>query len=182
MEWLQTVGDVIILVGAILVAIKTICEWFGKPISFFKKKTDVAFDEKVVSIIKRVMPDLFLEHDLQIRDKYRSDREAYLKDIKSEVLQSIQTELVQVKDLAEEVSVLTEQYVALVVSAKDVLREKIMVIYYKNKKDKTLTFHEKEALDQYILDYKAMKGNSYIDKYYKRMLTWQIIDDDYQDE
>jgi hypothetical protein len=63
-----------------------------------------------------------------------------------------------------------------------VLREKIMAIYHKNKVDRTLSFHEKEALDQYYVDYKAIKGNSYIDKYYKRMKMWKIIDDDYDDD
>jgi hypothetical protein len=66
----------------------------------------------------------------------------------------------------------------LAISAKDVLREKIMQMYFKNKADKTLTLHEKEALDQYYKDYKAINGNSYIDKYYGRMKKWQVIDDD----
>jgi hypothetical protein len=70
----------------------------------------------------------------------------------------------------------------LVISAKDVLREKIMGIYLKNKKDKILTLNEKEALDQYYVDYKAMKGNSYIDKYYNRMKKWRVIEDDYEDD
>ena len=57
-----------------------------------------------------------------------------------------------------------------------------MQVYFKNRKDKTLTLHEKEALDQYFIDYKAIKGNSYIDKYYNRMLKWQVIDDDEEEE
>jgi hypothetical protein len=60
-----------------------------------------------------------------------------------------------------------------------VLREKIMGIYHKNKRERTLTLSEKEALDQYYIDYKAMKGNSYIDKYYKRMKKWKVDEDDY---
>jgi hypothetical protein len=76
---------------------------------------------------------------------------------------------------------LATQYETLCISAKDVLREKIMQLYFKNKKDKMLTLHEKEALDQYYIDYKAIKGNSYIDKYYNRMRLWQVIDDDDED-
>jgi hypothetical protein len=76
---------------------------------------------------------------------------------------------------------LTEQYAALAISAKDVLREKIMAIYHKNKTDRTMTYHEKEALDVYYKDYKKIKGNSYIDKYYTRMSLWKIVDDDYDD-
>lgn len=175
MEWLQTVCNVIIIVGGAIMAVKNVAEWFGKPIRLFKKKSDTNFEERVIAILKKVLPDILLEHDLETRNKYRADREAYLQDIKSEVLKSIQGELGQVAQL-------TEQYEALVISAKDVLREKIMAIYHKNKKDRVLTLNEKEALDQYYVDYKAMKGNSYIDKYYKRMKKWKVDEDDYNED
>ena len=127
MEWLQTVCNLIIIVGGAIMAIKSVSEWFGKPIRFFKNRSDVNFDEKVVSIIKREMPALFKEHDLKIRDQYRADREQYLKDITAEVIKNIKGELNQVHDLAT-------QYETLCISAKDVLREKIMQLYFKNKK------------------------------------------------
>lgn len=174
MAWLQTVCNIIIIVGGAIMAIKNVAEWFGKPIRFFKKRTEDSFEEKVKDILNKVLPEYFLVHDLQTREKYRADRTAYLLEIKNEVLNSIQTELNQV-------STLTEQYEALAISAKDVLREKIMAIYHKNKVDKVLSFHEKEALDQYYIDYKAIKGNSYIDKYYKRMCLWTVNDDDYDE-
>lgn len=62
-------------------------------------------------------------------------------------------------------------------SSRDVLREKIMEIYYRGKDSKTMVLHDKEKLDQYYKDYKAEGGNSYIDKYYNRMKEWTIIDE-----
>lgn len=175
MEWLQTVCNIIIIIGGTCVAIQNIAAWFGKPIRLFKKKADDNFEEKVINILEKELPPILEQHDLETRKKYRADREKYLQEITAEVLRNIKGELVQI-------AVLTEQYETLCISAKDVLREKIMQIYFKNKKDKTLTIHEKEALDQYYFDYKAIKGNSYIDKYYNRMKTWKVIDDDdYQD-
>jgi len=47
---------------------------------------------------------------------------------------------------------------------------------------RTLEEHEKETLTQYYKDYKAIGGNSYIDKYYERMETWAVISDDYEEE
>jgi hypothetical protein len=93
MEWLQTVCNVIIIVGGACMAIKNVSEWFGKPIRLFKKKSDTNFEEKVVAILAKVLPDMLTKHDLEVRDKYRSDREAYLKDIKNEVLKNIKDEL-----------------------------------------------------------------------------------------
>ena len=175
MEWFGTACDVIIFAAAVLIAIKNIAEWFGKPIGVFKNKAEQNFEDKVLKILKTALPDLLVAHDLEVRDKYRADREAYLQDIKKEVLKSIQGELGQVCEL-------TEQYKVLVLSAKDVLREKIMQIYFKGRVERKITQHDKEALDQYYIDYKAMKGNSYIDKYYNRMKRWSIADDDYEDE
>lgn len=146
----------------------------GKPIRLFRQRSEENFEDKVVEVLDRVLPDKFKAHDLVTRDKYRADRETYLQEIKTEVLRSIQGELGQIANL-------TEQYEALAISAKDVLREKIMFIYHKNKADRQMTYHEKEALDQYYKDYKKIKGNSYIDRYYGRMQTWIITDDDYDD-
>ena len=167
--------DILILVGAVVLAVERICNYFGKPIKFAKKKSEESLRKNIIEVLDEVLPKKLEEHDLETREKYKADRERYLQDIKSEVLTSIQNELGQVSSLSK-------QYDALVVSAKDVLREKIMQIYFKNKKDKTLTFHEKEALDQYYIDYKAIKGNSYIDRYYNRMCRWTVEDDDFEDE
>ena len=172
---LGNLGDIIIIIGGICVAIKNISEYFGKPIKFFKKRTDKNFEAKTIEILNKVLPDILYQHDLGTRDKYLADRQRYLEDIKAEVLKNIQGELNEVAQLAS-------QYEVLVISSKDVLREKIMAIYHKNKKDKTLTLNEKEALDQYYVDYKSMKGNSYIDKYYNRMKKWKVAEDDYNDD
>ena len=118
------------------------------------------------------MPTILYNHDLETRDKYRADRENYLKEIKDEVLAEIGGSIVSNTDTIN----------ALKISAKDVLREKIMAIYQKNKYNRTMTEYEREALTQYHKDYKALDGNSYIDKRYARMDKWQIIYDEYLDD
>jgi hypothetical protein len=70
---------------------------------------------------------------------------------------------------------------ALKISARDVLREKIMAIYHKNKGDRSMSEYEREALTQYYKDYKALKGNSYIDGRYERMKKWATVYDEYPD-
>jgi hypothetical protein len=120
------------------------------------------------------LPTILYNHDLKTREKYKSDRQNYLNEIKAEVL----------AEIGDEISTNTKTIEALVISAKDVLREKIMAIYHKNKYNRTLTEYEREALNQYYIDYKALKGNSYIDKRYNRMDKWKVIydDDPYDDE
>lgn len=163
----------IIFVSAVFIAIKNIAEMVGKPIKFIKKKTDREFEEKVEAIVRRLMPEILLDHDHETRVKYLADRQKYLEDIKREVLTSIGTKL-------ESVDTLAYQYKALEISAKDVLREKIVGLYENNKDTRKLRHFERRALDQYYKDYKEMGGNSYIDIIYERMRTWEVEPDDYE--
>lgn len=172
---LSTVCDVVILVGAVVLAIERICSGLGKPWKFAKKKNEEQTKAIVKQMLEEILPKILEEHDIQTRDRYKADRQRYLEEIQKEVLQNISKELLQVTSL-------DEKYEILACSARDVLREKIMVLYHKNKKDKTLKTHEREALTQYYKDYKAMNGNSYIDKYYARMEKWAVEDDDYDEE
>lgn len=173
MDW-SSIGvavDIIILIGALFLAVERIF----KPLLKLKQKNDANFEEKVVEIINKVLPGILLEHDKETRKKYQADREKYLQEIKAEVLACIQGQLIQVEEL-------NLQYETLAISARDVLREKIMEIYHKNKIGRRMTGYEREALNQYYKDYKAIDGNSYIDKYYNRMKKWETDEDDYLDD
>ena len=175
MEWLQSYGAIVILIASISTAIVTIWTNVGKPASWAKKKSDKNFETKVVTIMEKVLPQMLVKHDLEVREKYRADRENYLQEIKCEVLSSIQNELGAVSNLEEQYDNLQLQYETLAISARDVLREKIMAVYHKNKYRRQLDENEKEALDQYYKDYKKINGNSYIDKYYNRMKRWEVV-------
>ena len=173
MEWLGMFCDGVVLAAAVLVAIKTIAEMIGKPIRLVRNRANDDFKARVVAILEEVLPDILYNHDLETRDRYRADREKYLQEIKQEVVNQIDSQLRQV-------NVLTAQYEALAISAKDVLREKIVAMYENNKDRRKLKFFEKEALTQYYKDYKKMGGNSYIERIYGRMVTWSVEEDDYE--
>ena len=198
MEWLSQAGDIIILVAAILVAVTNIYKFFangGKKVKDHidenrqeqlqaektRTQATIAEDyaaraaqrkEEIIEVLKEALPGMLVDHDIKLREKYKADREQYLLDIKEAVVREIETQLNAVDSIQEDMTALAE-------SAKDVLREKIMAMYHKNKRSRTLEEHEKEALTQYYKDYKAIGGNSYIDKYWARMETWSVIPDDY---
>ena len=60
----------------------------------------------------------------------------YLNEIKNEILDEVGGDITKNNEVIE----------ALKISAKDVLREKIMAIYHKNKHSRTISEYEKEAL------------------------------------
>ena len=136
LSWIGTTCDFIILIGALILAIDRITGKFG----FFKKKNEQIFEAKVSAILKKVLPEILLKHDLEVRDKYKADRAKYIKETKEEVMSAIQDELTQVDWLKQ-------QYDVLVLSAKDVLRAKIMAIYEANKRERKMPLSNKEALE-----------------------------------
>lgn len=173
----MTVGelvDYIILFSALCAAICKIYDFFATPTSKLKQRAQEKEKVRIGAVIDEKMPQILYDHDLETKEKYKSDRENYLNEIKEEIL----------KEIGGDISTNTKTIDALVISAKDVLREKIMAIYHKNKYNRTMTEYEREALNQYYVDYKALEGNSYIDKRYARMNKWKVIydDDPYDDE
>ena len=201
MAWLSSAGDIIIVIATILLAISTIYKFFKNGGLAIKNKVEENREEQlqaektrikdtineeyeaktekrkaeIIEVIKEQLPALLVTHDLEVRKKYLADRERYLQDIKDAVVREVEVQLNAIDAIQEDMTALAE-------SAKDVLREKIMAIYHKNKRHRQLEEHEKEALTQYYKDYKAIGGNSYIDKYYGRMETWDVIPDDYIDD
>lgn len=166
--------DYIILGGALCGAIYKIYEFFATPTSKIKQKAINKERERIGAVLDEKLPEILYQHDLETRDKYKSDRQNYLNEIKVEVI----------KEVGGDIDANSQTIEALVISAKDVLREKIMAIYHKNKYNRTMTEYERESLNQYYIDYKALHGNSYIDKRYNRMDKWKVIydDDPYDDE
>lgn len=164
--------DYIILFAALIGATYKIYDFFAKPTSKLKQRALDKEKARIGAVLDEKLPTILYNHDLETRDKYRSDRENYLREIKAAVIEEVGG------DIADNSATLE----ALKISAKDVLREKIMAIYHKNKYNRTMTEYEREALTQYHKDYKALEGNSYIDKRYARMDKWQVIYDEYLDD
>lgn len=201
MPMFSTICDIIILVSALCIAATNIYKFFvggGKKVvskieenrqeQLQAEKTrtietiaEVRINEtatrkeEIIEVLKQELPAMLMSHDLEVRDRYKADREKYLQDIKDAVVQEVEHQLNAIDSIQGDMEALAE-------SAKDVLREKIMAIYHKNKRTRQMEEHEKEALTQYYKDYKAIGGNSYIDKYWARMKTWDIIPDDYIDD
>lgn len=179
----QNFYDFILATSVFLVAILDIYGFFAKPTSFLKKRAIEQEKKRIGEVLNETLPPILEARDIATRDKYRQDRQTYLEEIKNEVVAQISTEF---GDTIQEIKDINVQQNAtidvLARSSRDILREKIMAIYHKGRKTKTLLLWEKEALNQYYIDYKAEGGNSYIDKYYNRMMTWAVIDQDDLDE
>lgn len=167
--------DWIVLIGAVSIAIKNIYKFVSEPYGQAKSKKEAEVKQQIETTLDEKMPDILLKHDLETRKKYLADRQNYLCEIKTEVLNDTKDTLEGILKINME----QNKYIEVLTQAsKDVLRQRIMNIYHKYKGERRMPIYAREALDELYKDYKSEGGNSYIDKYYKRMCTWETYEDD----
>ena len=58
---------------------------------------------------------------------------------------------------------------------KCLLRSEMLRTYYSNKETATIRQYEIENFIHLYKAYKALRGNSFIDKVYKEVMTWKVI-------
>ena len=198
---LSQIVDIIILVGAFVVAITNIYKFVSNGGLKIKKrvddvrereeqelqeKIDARITEKVQPMLDQTartltasfeglldkhLPKRLEQHDLETRKKYLSDRQKYLEDITNEVVFVMQERLNSVETHEEQMTVFTEVL-------KELLRERIMEIYRRNKQIRRLEDHERFELKTAYASYKSINGNSYIDEYYAIMEQWETVPDE----
>lgn len=55
------------------------------------------------------------------------------------------------------------------------LRSEMLRIYYHNKDTKTIRQYEYQNFTMLYEAYKALKGNSFIDEIYEKVMSWEVI-------
>lgn len=55
------------------------------------------------------------------------------------------------------------------------LRSEMLRCYYHNREDKTVRQYELENFVKLYNAYKALKGNSFIDKIYSEVMEWEVV-------
>lgn len=65
--------------------------------------------------------------------------------------------------------------IRLIDAQKCQLRSEMLRIYYHNKDKKTIRQYELENFIHLYKAYKALLGNSFIEKIYKEIMTWEVI-------
>lgn len=55
------------------------------------------------------------------------------------------------------------------------LRNDMLHMYYEHKDEKIIRQYEMENFVYLYKAYKALKGNSFIDKIYKEVMTWEVV-------
>lgn len=90
--------------------------------------------------------------------------------------------LAQIVTLIGEIGVLIGVIVPVIVTIRKVatgekciLRTEMLQIYYHNREKGVIRQYEYENFVMLYEAYKALKGNSFIDKIYKEVQSWEIV-------
>lgn len=94
----------------------------------------------------------------------------------------INMDLTVIVTLITEISVLLGVVTPVIINMKKIsdgtrcqLRSEILRIYYHNREVETIRQYELENFIMLYEAYKALKGNSFIDKIYTEVLSWEVI-------
>jgi hypothetical protein len=147
------------------------------PAKKLKDKQNAELKKLIIETIDEIMPGILTAHDLETKDKYLADRQKYLTEISDEVLEKTMEKFNTRLESLDNIPELLIKLDTVAISAKDILREKIIKIYLANRSKRRMSMLDHERLIQFYKDYKALHGNSYIDKYYKRMEKWKVVGD-----
>ena len=90
--------------------------------------------------------------------------------------------LAMIVALVGEISVLVGVILPVIVTVRKIsngtkcqLRSEMLRMYYKNRQARTIHQYEYENFVMLYEAYKALKGNSFIDKIYEEVKDWEII-------
>ena len=90
--------------------------------------------------------------------------------------------LATIATLIGEISILLGVIIPVIVTIRKIatgtkcqLRSEMLRIYYHHRENETIRQYEYENFVMLYEAYKALKGNSFIDKIYKEVQSWEIV-------
>ena len=153
---LTAIANVVVLIGAVIVAAKTIYTFFKKPVDSLQKSAKKQEEQHIKEVLKAEMPDLLSKNCEPIM--------ASLNEIKIMTM-SQEDRLEQMQKSLD----------LLNTSQLDMLRYNMNRLYYKYRPYQKILDADKQAFIKLYHDYKEMHGNTWIDSLYNEVKDWPIV-------
>ena len=156
---LQEVCNLIILISAVIIAVKNIYGFLKKPVDDLHERTQSAEEEHIEQVINNKVPKILDQHQEVIVDS--------LEEIKALVL-----------DQGRDLDKIQKSVDILNVSQMDLMRYNMNRLYYKYRPFKKILDCDKKAFMKLYSDYHEMGGNTWIDSLYNEVMQWEIVEDE----
>ena len=153
---LNEIANIVVLISAVIIAIKTIYAFFKQPVDQITEKSHKEEEKRIESVLEKKIPGLLEKNQSILMDS--------LDELKSLTLNQ-EERLTKVQNSIDQ----------LYLAQKDMLRYDMNRIYYKYHPYKKILDADKKAFLKLYDDYKSMKGNTWIDELHKDLETWPIV-------
>lgn len=156
---LNQLANIVILVSAVIIAVKNIYAFLRKPVDDYQDRANEAEEKHIETVLKREMPTLM--------EKNCSVIIGAIDELKE---MSIDQEG-QLTQIQESIDLLSQ-------SQLDIMRYNMNKIYYKYREYKKILSADKKAFIKIYNDYKTMHGNTWIDQLYAELKDWPIVEEE----
>ena len=156
---LNQLANIVILVSAVIIAVKNIYAFLRKPVDDYQDRANEAEEKHIEAVLKRELPTLM--------EKNCSVIVGAIDELKE---MSIDQEG-QLTQIQESIDLLSQ-------SQLDIMRYNMNKIYYKYREYKKILSADKKAFIKIYNDYKTMHGNTWIDQLYAELKDWPIVEEE----
>ena len=175
---LQGVCNVIILVSAVIIALKNIYGFFKKPVTDLQDKARLAEEKRIVRIVEEKMPEILKKHSQNVK----GERQLEDKKMAGAVIEAMDDKIEEVKEIqldqGTQMQKIQKSVDLLNTSQMDLMRYNMNRLYYKYRPYKKILDCDKKAFIKLYNDYHEMGGNTWIDSLYEEVKKWETVEDD----
>ena len=179
---LNEISSFVILIGAVVVAIKNIYGFFKKPVESIQFKTNSREEQHIEEVIERRVPILLAQHNDEIRAERKIEGQAMTDQIKSSIEAVLNDKVEELKEISldqgQEIKAIKKSIELLNSSQMDMMRYNMNRIYYKYRSYRKILDCDKKAFLKFYTDYHEMGGNTWIDSLYPEVMRWETVENE----
>lgn len=179
---LQEVCNIIILVSAVIIAVKNIYGFLKKPVDDLHSHTKKAEEKRIEEVIEARVPDLLQKHGDSVKEERKKETEAMMESLKVAVVNALEDKVEELKEITLDQGVQITSIKASIEKLNDaqmdIMRYDMNRIYYKYRPYKKILDCDKKAFLKFYQDYHGMGGNTWIDGLYNEVKDWEIVKDE----
>lgn len=161
----------VIFVATLLNSLLIIYNVTGKPFKFLKKKKNAEMQKK--------WKEHFMTYSAEVVKVLKPQLQEYVEDTIKDSVRPLEEGLAEIREIdmaqGRRIDEINEKIDLMDRGYKDMMRQRMMIIYHRNAPKREWDVYDKEAFDELYKDYTDDGGNSYITKYYERSRDWKVI-------
>lgn len=179
---LQEICNIIILVSAVIIAIKNIYGFFKKPVDDLQDRANDRERQHIEAVIQEKVPQLLAEHGRKVQEQRKQEDKQMAATIKDSIVEAIDDKVEELKEITLDQGTTLENIQKSVdtlnLSQMDLMRYNMNSLYYKYRPYKKILDCDKKAFIKFYKDYHSMGGNTWIDTLYEEVLKWEIVEEE----